>query len=113
MTNNSLLTVGVRLLQLIWLLNITRQNKYCHVALSRMSTAKSDELGEETSVVVKQKHHSNCGVKLPVLMTGLASRHGRAVSVYLCTIFGDVQFHQLHEVGHLRWESLDLIVTQP
>lgn len=28
------------------------------------------------------------------------------------TISGDVQFHQLHEVSHLRRESLDLIVTQ-
>lgn len=28
------------------------------------------------------------------------------------TIAGDVQFHQLHEVGHLGGKSLDLIVTQ-
>lgn len=32
--------------------------------------------------------------------------------VYLFTVSGYVQFHQLHEVSHLRRESLDLIVTQ-
>lgn len=28
------------------------------------------------------------------------------------TVTGDVQFHQLHEVGNLRGKSLDFIVTQ-
>lgn len=31
---------------------------------------------------------------------------------FLPTVSGDVQLHQLHEVGHLGWESLDLIVTE-
>lgn len=33
-------------------------------------------------------------------------------SQWACTVPGDVQFHQLHEVSHLRRESLDLIVAQ-
>lgn len=32
--------------------------------------------------------------------------------MYLFTISGYVQFHKLHEVSHLRRESLDLIVAQ-
>lgn len=28
------------------------------------------------------------------------------------TISGNVQLHQLHEIGHIRGESLDLIVTK-
>lgn len=30
----------------------------------------------------------------------------------LHTVPGHVQLHQLHEVGHLRWQALDLVVTQ-
>lgn len=28
------------------------------------------------------------------------------------TVSGNVQLHQLHEIGHFRGESLDLIVTK-
>jgi hypothetical protein len=34
------------------------------------------------------------------------------VCVCVLTVSGDVELHQLHEVGHLRREPLDLIVTQ-
>lgn len=49
-------------------------------------------------------------------MGGLTSRdcretHSELVNV-LCTISGNVKLHQLHEVGHLGGESLDLIVTE-
>ena len=34
------------------------------------------------------------------------------VCVCVRTVSGDVQLHQLHEVGHLRRKPLDLIVAQ-
>lgn len=48
---------------------------------------------------VQYAKKQDCGASIPPLSSDL-------------TVTGDVQFHQLHEVGNLRGKSLYFIVTQ-
>lgn len=56
-------------------------------------------LSTEMHTAVQYAKKQDCGASIPPLSSDL-------------TVTGDVQFHQLHEVGNLRGKSLYFIVTQ-